>query len=149
MLLQQETGVDGCTYVDAEEEFTDAVESFAEPVPAVSLLVTCARHGGSGAAPHCSAPGWSLRVQMRAEPFRFLLAPWSVRRAVDVVIAVAQSCERVQSTVSLVPELPDELEPAADGGGVDSPTSGDGSSKEAADIVLDLDLDVAAPVLRR
>eukprot|EP00931_Biecheleriopsis_adriatica_P060678 TRINITY_DN36453_c0_g1_i1.p1 TRINITY_DN36453_c0_g1~~TRINITY_DN36453_c0_g1_i1.p1 ORF type:complete len:3105 (+),score=627.80 TRINITY_DN36453_c0_g1_i1:59-9373(+) len=115
-----------------------------EQAAAVCLSVFCARFGGSAASAGSDAAlPWSVRVRLKQEPFRFLLAPGSTHDALDLVVSVVRAMTIARTSVdglsAGMARAPEELEQAV-------PANPGAGTAEA--LALDLDLDVAAPVLR-
>ncbi|OLP89564.1 Suppressor of glycerol defect protein 1 [Symbiodinium microadriaticum] len=156
MLLRRSADVEVTlpkTVSDADdEEFFDVQSDIEETTDsalqeaAVTLRLHVARFGGSAGS---SSLPWALRVRLKQEPFRFMLAPHSMHDALSMVVAVfraATSCRRVSSpsdpcmNTNLVER--DPKSPAAASDHLEAPPD----ASEA--LALDLDLDVAAPVFR-
>eukprot|EP00439_Symbiodinium_sp_Y106_P070608 s153_g12.t1 len=139
--------------VDDDDEFFD-VQSDIEETPdntsqeaAVTLRLHVARFGGSAGS---SSLPWALRVRLKQEPFRFMLAPHSMHDALSTVVAVFRAATSCRTRLS-GPSDPcmnanlverDPKSPAAAADHLEAPPD----ASEA--LALDLDLDVAAPVFR-
>ncbi|CAE8637733.1 unnamed protein product [Polarella glacialis] len=142
--------------VDSDPEdliIVPARRAFLSEHAAVCLSVLCARFGGAAAgAGDSSALPWSVRARLKQEPFRFTLGPHSTHDALEIMVAMARAVASTRSPESRRVDtfcwpsgLADGSPSAEDSEtATTSPTAG--HSPET--IALDLDLDVAAPVLR-
>eukprot|EP00929_Paragymnodinium_shiwhaense_P020475 TRINITY_DN13642_c0_g1_i2.p1 TRINITY_DN13642_c0_g1~~TRINITY_DN13642_c0_g1_i2.p1 ORF type:complete len:3217 (+),score=751.76 TRINITY_DN13642_c0_g1_i2:171-9821(+) len=164
-LLQQRTSTSSMDYEDFEDCCEDEQE--LEASQAVGISGDGARRRGHAArlkvnlARRTGAPPlniWALTVRLKQEPLRFLLSPRPVRRAIDMSIAVvrafALALVREELQTAVLEALPaDEALGAQEPDGASSTAAGSdsgaaGSDKALETLLLDLDLDVAAPVLR-
>lgn len=127
-----------------DEDFTSlTLTRGKEEAAAVSLLLHCSRFGGCAVNANSSVVPWSFRVRLKQEPFRFLLAPTSTHDALTTVLSVARAVTLTRADPALLPDVADTQSPSA----TTSPKAAD-SGPDVQALMLDLDLDVAAPVFR-
>lgn len=149
VVLKRES-VEEVSQDDAFEEcFEDEEEATAAGHGhAVQLMVLCVRNGGA-AGPLAGAPAppvpWSVSARLKQEPFRFLLAPRSMRRAMEIAISVARPFhpKEAEQSISVEASLQVDTDSKAE-----MAASANNFNDADRQIALDLDLDVAAPVLR-